>query len=94
MQITSMMPTCLTMQTPIISTRGSTVVQGDTGGSGRNICKNFNLKCFQLKIETKTLKSNCYERYLDDCHYEVDQVGHPSELFKGVENPECQQSIL
>ena len=58
MQITSMMPTCLTMQTPITRTRGSTVAQGETGGSGRNICKNSNMKCFQFKIETKTLKFN------------------------------------
>ena len=58
MQITSMMPTCLTMQTPITSTRGSTVAQGDTGGSGRNICKKSKLKCLQLKIDTKTLKFN------------------------------------
>ena len=53
-----MMPTCLTMQTPITSTRGRTVAQGDTGGSGRNICKNSKLKCFELKIETKNLKFN------------------------------------
>ena len=58
MQIIVMKPTCLTMQTPITSTRGSTVAQGDTGGSGRNICKNSKLKCFQFKIETKDLKFN------------------------------------
>ena len=53
-----MMPTCLTMQTPITSTRGSTVAQGDTGGSGRNICKKSKLKWLQFKIETKNLKFN------------------------------------
>lgn len=57
MQITSMMPTCLTMQTPITSTRGSTVAQGDTGGSGRNICKNLSWSAFKW-VETKTLKFN------------------------------------
>ena len=32
--------------------------------------------------------------HLHDSHDEVDEVGHPSELFKGVEHPEGEESVL